>query len=438
MQTTKIKIVLADDENIILTGLRKILNELSDIVVVCGTASDGEQLKQLVDQEHPDLVITDICMPQLSGLDVIEYIQSAKPKPEIVIISGYKNFEYAQSAMKYGVSEYLLKPIDPKELVTLVKRLHRDILKKKSINVLEKPVLERDIPQEAEYFYQILVARCETVQDSFRLETLIADTVPDRCYYFKYHADLCVVFSFPSAKEASLVAFQYAQFLLSNISADYAIGEVSQGLNGISQSYASACQILELFFFFNEKKVLSNADQAVFCPKPEDSLNSTLDNLCAYIRQGDRLAANRELDCLEEVIMRASGGVRDIAIIHFYSAADKIRQLISDPELLELYSPDNILEFIKECRKFQQIKEFLKNMILDTIEQMGSKKETQTNFEIKTVMDYIQTNFNKNIVVRDRIVELVGDLPRLELFARQKAAGWDVWGNEVLNDIWME
>ena len=54
------------------------------------------------------------------------------------------------------------------------------------------------------------------------------------------------------------------------------------------------------------------------------------------------------------------------------------------------------------------------------------------------IVSPVEQHSKKPDVVRDRIVELVGDLPRLELFARQKAAGWDVWGNEVLNDIWIE
>ena len=54
------------------------------------------------------------------------------------------------------------------------------------------------------------------------------------------------------------------------------------------------------------------------------------------------------------------------------------------------------------------------------------------------IVSPVEQHSKKPDIVRDRIVELVGDLPRLELFARKKAAGWDVWGNEVLNDIWIE
>lgn len=54
------------------------------------------------------------------------------------------------------------------------------------------------------------------------------------------------------------------------------------------------------------------------------------------------------------------------------------------------------------------------------------------------IVSPVEQHSKKPDITRDRIVELMGDLPRLELFARQKAAGWDVWGNEVLNDIWME
>lgn len=398
MQTAaKIKIVIADDETIILNGLCKILKELDDIVVICGTATDGMQLKHLVEQEQPDIVITDICMPQLSGLDVIKQIQSLCPRPEIIVISGYKNFEYAQSAMKYGVTEYLLKPINRKELLELVRGMYRNILKTKSLS--ENPFLEYESHQDNESYYQVVIGRCETVQASSQLERLIADTIPDKCHYFKYYVDLCVLFSFAAEKDVDKSAFCYAEYLLANISADYAIGDAFQGLNGISQSYASAVKKLELSFFFNENKVISNADTGIFCPKPGDNLNDVLDTLCMHIRNENYSAAVAELDRLEEVIICASRGVRDIAIIHFYSVADRIRSMIFETSLLEIYSPDNILTFVKECRKFQQIKEFLKKMISDTIEQISSRKETQIHFEIKMVTDYIKANYNKNITL---------------------------------------
>ena len=392
----KIKIAIADDETIILNGLCKILKELDDIAVVCGTATDGIQLKKLVERERPDIVITDICMPQSSGLDVIRQIQSLRSRPEIIIISGYKNFEYAQSAMKYGVTEYLLKPINRKELLEIVRRMCEKIAKTKTF--VKNPFAGAERQQDNENYYQVLIGRCESVQDSARLEKLITDTLPEGCHYFKYYLDLCVVFSFATEKEADRSALCYAESLLKNVSTDYAIGDVYRGFNGISQSYASAVKKREISFFFHENKVIANADIG-FCPKPGDNLNDVLDALCAHIRDEDYAAAVAELDRLEEVIIGASGGVRDIAIIHFYSAADKIRSMIFEPSLQELYSPDNILAFVKKCRKFQQVKEFLKKMIADTMEQIGSRKESQINVEIKMVTDYIKAHYDENITL---------------------------------------
>lgn len=97
---------------------------------VVGEAENGLEGCRLAQEIRPDLIITDIRMPGMDGLEFIQQIQD-KVDAEILIISGYNEFDYAKKAMKLGVKDYLLKPIDDQELEEVLKRVASDIRNKK-------------------------------------------------------------------------------------------------------------------------------------------------------------------------------------------------------------------------------------------------------------------------------------------------------------------
>lgn len=111
-----LKVVLADDENKILLLLQKLIDWEQLGYEIVGTANDGLRALELVHRQQPHLLITDIRMPGCSGIELIRRAREMQPKLHVVIISGYRKFEYAQSALKYGVEDYLLKPIKQEEL----------------------------------------------------------------------------------------------------------------------------------------------------------------------------------------------------------------------------------------------------------------------------------------------------------------------------------
>jgi len=88
-----------------------------------GTAADGEEAIELVECRMPDLLVTDIKMPILSGLDLVERIRRTDPDLRIVIVSGYSEFEYARRAIELGVDEYVLKPVDVESLRETLRRV---------------------------------------------------------------------------------------------------------------------------------------------------------------------------------------------------------------------------------------------------------------------------------------------------------------------------
>lgn len=118
-----LKVLIADDEPRVGQLVKHLIHwdELGlSFVDIC---RDGRTALERIEQEQPEIVITDIRMPVLTGLELVQQVTERFPQTRFVVISGYRYFEYAQKALKYGVEDYLLKPIDEEELNRTLKKI---------------------------------------------------------------------------------------------------------------------------------------------------------------------------------------------------------------------------------------------------------------------------------------------------------------------------
>lgn len=118
-------IILADDEQNILYGMQKGINWEELGFIVAGTAQNGKEVLEMMDDLHPDLVISDIKMPFMDGLELAKTIHDNYMNTKVILFSGWDDFEYARLAISYGVSEYLMKPIDYDEMKKLLVNMHQ-------------------------------------------------------------------------------------------------------------------------------------------------------------------------------------------------------------------------------------------------------------------------------------------------------------------------
>lgn len=112
-----IKIFLVEDEIIIRNGIKKSIDWEKEGYVFAGEASDGELAYTAVLKEKPDILITDIKMPFMDGLELSSLVKKELPDTKIIILSGYDEFDYAKAAIRIGVTEYLLKPVSSAKLL---------------------------------------------------------------------------------------------------------------------------------------------------------------------------------------------------------------------------------------------------------------------------------------------------------------------------------
>ncbi len=140
------KVFVVDDEIVIREGLRNNFNWEENGFSLVGEAPDGEIALPMIRDEKPDILITDIRMPFMDGIALCREVRRVMPWMQIVILSGYDNFEYAKQAISLGVQEYLLKPISANELERVLERLSERIEKERS----ERSNLEKLRRQMAE------------------------------------------------------------------------------------------------------------------------------------------------------------------------------------------------------------------------------------------------------------------------------------------------
>ena len=145
-----IKVMIADDEERIIRLIRFLVDWESLGMEVVAVAGNGLQALELMKEHRPDIVITDIKMPGCDGLRMIEISQELLPNVKYIVISGYKQFDYARRAIQYGVSNYLLKPIDQEELVQTLEKL------KGQLESFEK---QKSSGQRLEEFEQLNIKR---------------------------------------------------------------------------------------------------------------------------------------------------------------------------------------------------------------------------------------------------------------------------------------
>lgn len=121
------KVIIADDEPIIREGIRDAVDWASLGFAVAAEAGDGEEALALALAHCADLMLVDLNMPILNGIDLIRELKARLPLCRIVIVTGHDEFGYAQQAIRYGVDEYILKPANPDHLTETLRKIASDL-----------------------------------------------------------------------------------------------------------------------------------------------------------------------------------------------------------------------------------------------------------------------------------------------------------------------
>lgn len=202
-------VIVADDEKWVRTTIVNTIPFKKLGLTLACEASNGLEALDLCKQHKPDILVTDIMMPGLTGLDLIKELKESLPDIKIVIISGYSEFEYAKTAMKYGIRDYILKPVDEEEITHILHRIIETISSERRKKEEER-TLESDYNQALPIIYE------KYLNKLLHPNLLTADTIKNKLTKYKisfpYPHFTVVLFSpnVPSAlgKDTDIVYFK--------------------------------------------------------------------------------------------------------------------------------------------------------------------------------------------------------------------------------------
>jgi two-component system response regulator YesN len=312
LRVKKIKVIIVDDEGLVRAGIAKLIETMSEDVVVCGEAEDGEAAKELIRSVCPQLVFTDIVMPRVDGIELLKWILSFDSKIVSVVLSSYKDFDYVKRAFLFGASNYILKhEIDKDGMRPILDEAVRQIKGQMDPEQYDQQSIIK------EFIYSktqcvpgnsIIVMQIPGEADgNIKLKELLAAGIAESANITFYYGDSPKIYGYGKTEQVALLVCQLRNKAISaGIRLITGRSDGSEGDNIATQKRNADCA-LDRFFFNNAEKdtVFSNewAAQNVKVHQSEEMLmdavigtntqnpKTELKNLCVIMRGCHTLTA---------------------------------------------------------------------------------------------------------------------------------------------------
>jgi two-component system response regulator YesN len=187
-------VLIVDDESIVRKGLKILIDWEHLGISKLYDAADGPSAYRMAYEVKPDIVITDIRMPEMNGINLIRNIKTILPESVCIIISGYNDFESAREGIEVGAFDFLIKPIDPNELSEIIIKAKDHIIKKHGLqdklNIMEKGMDQLKKIEVQQFFLDIING------DIFETENQINRKLSLENVHFKYNHYICIILKF--------------------------------------------------------------------------------------------------------------------------------------------------------------------------------------------------------------------------------------------------
>lgn len=184
------KVAIIDDEPLIVEGLSKTIEWEKWDCQVTGFAYNGKEGMELIRRERPDIIISDINMPEMDGLKMIAGLKSEFPNMQLIILTGYREFEYARQAIELGVSRFLLKPSKMNELYEAIEAVTTRLKQLDTATGVQKTASDEERDTEELYDNEansfIVKNALEYIRENYREKLRLSD-VADQVYVSQWH-----------------------------------------------------------------------------------------------------------------------------------------------------------------------------------------------------------------------------------------------------------
>ena len=415
-----VSVFLVEDEVWIRRGIKKMIRwEALDAVLV-GEAEDGIEAKEKILEMRPQIILTDIRIPRMDGLELVRQVMREYPV-KAIFISGYREFDYARQALALDAVSYILKPVDSEELhqvlVETLGKIRQEQLRSREadygkgsfmINVLEERVGDKTwemmAPEMTDTVYRVLLIPANEPQiTSERFKTLLEQPWGNGLngeFFVKNKHEYVVIFSsqikidFDGRTKAGAQALMEA----AGSTRAWALGDVVDKLSEIPVSYNHAW----MAYAQREARV----HRALLIYKPGDCAefmlpgSARVETLRFAVETGDHTKINQELELLlQELTVSGCTGMQSLSDFIFFLSMDYIRVLQKEGVSTGGYyrQCQEFLSRRTQLRDSGEIFDWFKELLLCMAEDVNRKRMKSIQLTIMQVREYIDVHYTENI-----------------------------------------
>ncbi|MCY9663477.1 response regulator [Paenibacillus alginolyticus] len=416
------KVIFADDEPFALEGIRLMVEWEELGFEIVGMFENGEEALACIEACKPDLVVTDIRMPVIDGLELIERVQKAGSDPVFIILSGYNDFEYARSALRYGVKHYLLKPALDREWDAIIQLVIQELQHREQQKVRNDLVANRLVPT---MLAQILRGEISATDENVGeiLNPLVLGDQGWRYIHFEwlsgteqeldarylqsqkvYPIDLfgnqegLVMPSVPDIKEWA--QHVYEDLRQRGIECCLSIGPRVDSLRHIADSYAGALEASVHHFFHVSGGPLDY--ETIHHRQISYDLNavSIVDDIHIAI---EALQEKRVCELIKQMFVMLSANKTAREVVHLLvirivlKSAAVIREMGIDSEALP-----RVRDFLRrEHRSLKEVEESLQVYMQQYLSQLKQHKDKFSGHPLRVIERYIQEHYRETLTIKD-------------------------------------
>lgn len=409
-------VLIVDDEKIEREGLKYLLSREEGERNVF-EASNGKQALQIIRSEDIQLVLTDIKMPHMDGLELSRRAKEENPALQIIIFSGYSDFTFAQEAIRYGVTEYILKPVNPEDFHKVIQKAEKVIeqrKKKESREIKEKNFLQN-------YLYSGKLETLEKAKDMIDLEkwngwhcgillesdVAFFDTAEETleeeiqkelrrvCFYLNLNARQSLLLFQDVYCDYQLVANHLYNFMKRKYRDSFylAVSRKFEGCECLPEILEQLEQQMEEKFYHPEKHVFSNEDDVLKLSVGEVQDSQIMQMISEDITRKDTDQLRKHFACLKE---KYHDNTQYSAMYIKFVFSNVIQELFQENQFSGERRLEHEIERLYNCRNIMEILEVTEDNIKE-YEAFLDRSMSSSRNEVAAVKNYIYQHYEEDL-----------------------------------------